>query len=91
MTDFFFSLLRVLIALGIVIVLILIILPHILPLFQRLRWIREDKESEVKLKRIIPLGRNIMLIELEIKGKLFVVALSEGAAEVIYKDENNNS
>lgn len=91
MTDFFLNLSRALIALGIVIVLILIVLPYALPLFQRLRWIREDKGSEVKLKRITPLGRNIMLIELEIKGKLFVVAVSEGAVEVIYKDEADSN
>lgn len=87
MTDFFFSLLRVLVALGIVIVLILITLPYLLPLLQRLRWTKEEKGSEVKLRRVIPLGRNMLLVELEIKGKLFVLALTEGAVEVVYRDE----
>ncbi len=89
MTDFFFSFLRALIALGIVIVLILIALPYLLPLLQRLRWTREEKGSEIKLKRVIPLGRNILLVELEIRGKLFVLAITEGAVEVVYKDEDN--
>ncbi|MEZ0338274.1 MAG: hypothetical protein ABWK02_08715 [Aquificaceae bacterium] len=91
MTDFFISLLRVLVALGIVIVLILITLPYLLPLLQRLKWTKEEKGSDVKLKRLIPLGRNMFVIELEIKGKLFVVAMSEGAVEVIYKDEADNT
>ncbi len=91
MTDFFFSFLRALIALGIVIVLILIALPYLLPLLQRLRWTREEKGSEIKLKRVIPLGRNILLVELEIRGKLFVLAITEGAVEVVYKDEDNTA
>ncbi|HAV40077.1 MAG TPA: hypothetical protein DCX31_03235 [Aquificaceae bacterium] len=91
MTDFFLSLLRVLVALGIVIVLILITLPYLLPLLQRIRWTKEEKGSDIKLKRLIPIGRNMFLIELEIKGKLFVVAMSEGAVEVIYKDEADNT
>lgn len=91
MTDFFISLLRVLVALGIVIVLILITLPYLLPLLQRIRWTKEEKGSDIKLKRLIPIGRNMFLIELEIKGKLFVVAMSEGAVEVIYKDEADNT
>ncbi|MEW6656660.1 MAG: hypothetical protein AB1353_07310 [Aquificota bacterium] len=91
MTDFFLSLLRVLVALGIVIVLILITLPYLLPLLQRLKWTKEEKGSDIKLKRLIPIGRNMFLIELEIKGKLFVVAMSEGAVEVIYKDEADNT
>lgn len=90
MTGFFFDFLRVLVALGIVIVLILITLPYLLPLLQRLKWAKEEKGSEVKLKRLIPLGKSMFLIELEIKGKLFVVAMSEGAVEVIYKDEADN-
>ena len=91
MTDFFISLLRVLVDLGIVIVLILITLPYLLPLLQRLKWTKEEKGSDVKLKRLIPLGRNMFVIELEIKGKLFVVAMSEGAVEVIYKDDVDNT
>ena len=91
MTDFFISLLRVLVALGIVIVLILITLPYLLPLLQRLKWTKEEKGSDVKLKRLIPLGRNMFVIELEIKGKLFVVAMSECAVEVIYKDDVDNT
>lgn len=89
MTDLFFSFLRALVALGIVIVLILITLPYLLPLLQRLRWTREEKGSEIKLRRVIPLGRNMLLVELEIKGKLFVLAITESAVEVVYKDEDN--
>ncbi len=89
MSDFFLSFLRALVALGIVIVLILITLPYLLPLLQRLRWTREEKGSEIKLRRVIPLGRNMLLVELEIRGKLFVLAITEGAVEVVYRDEDN--
>ncbi|MDW8095541.1 MAG: hypothetical protein RMI51_01935 [Aquificaceae bacterium] len=91
MTEFFLSLLRVLVALGIVIVLILLTLPYLLPLFQRLKWTRDDRDSQVRLRKVIPLGRSMFLIELEIKGRLFVVAMTEGAVEVLYKDEADNS
>ncbi len=89
MTDLFLSFLRVLVALSVVIFLILITLPYLLPLLQRLRWTREEKGSEIKLRRVIPLGRNILLVELEIRGKLFVLAITEGAVEVVYRDEDN--
>lgn len=87
MTEFLINFLRVLIALGIVIVLILLTLPYLLPLFQRLRWFREDKDSQVKLKKVMPLGRNMLLVEIEVKGRLIVVAMTEGAVEVLYSDE----
>ncbi|MDW8433311.1 MAG: hypothetical protein RMK35_00740 [Aquificaceae bacterium] len=91
MTEFFLSLLRVLVALGIVIVLILLTLPYLLPLFQKLKWTRDDRDSRVRLRKVIPLGRSMFLMELEIKGRLFVVAMTEGAVEVLYKDEADNS
>ncbi|MEJ5339853.1 MAG: hypothetical protein ACK42C_09110 [Aquificaceae bacterium] len=91
MTDFFLNLLRVLVALGIVIVLILITLPYLLPLLQRLRWTREERGSEVRLRRVIPLGKSMLLVELEIRGKLFVLALTDGAVEVVYRDEADNT
>ncbi|MEN3028123.1 MAG: hypothetical protein ABDH29_02650 [Aquificaceae bacterium] len=87
MTDFFFSLLRLLVALGIVVVLIFLTLPYLLPLLQRLKWSREERDTQVRLKRVIPLGRNMLLLEMEIKGKLFVVAMTEGSVEVVYRDE----
>ncbi|MFN7065542.1 MAG: hypothetical protein ACK4OF_05295 [Aquificaceae bacterium] len=90
MTDLSFSLLRVLIALAIVVIIILITLPYILPFIQRLKWIRSDKGSQIKLKGIIPIGRNAFLVELEIKGKLFIIAMGENFAKVIYKDEAGN-
>ncbi|MCS6876446.1 MAG: hypothetical protein NZM36_06275 [Aquificaceae bacterium] len=91
MTELFLSLLRVLVALGIVIVLILLTLPYLLPLFQKLKWTRDDRDSRVRLRKVIPLGRSMFLMELEIKGRLFVVAMTEGAVEVLYKDEADNS
>lgn len=91
MTEFFWSILRVLLALGIVIVLIFLTLPYILPIMQRLKGRMGEEGSNVKLKRIIPLGRNMLLVELEVRGKLILVAITEGAVEVIYKDEVDSS
>ncbi len=87
MTELFFSILRMLIALAIVVVVMLITLPYLLPLLQRFRWVKGDKDSQIKLKSVIPIGRNVFLVELEIKGKLFVIAMGEKFAEVVYKDE----
>lgn len=91
MTDLFFSLLRVLLSLAIVIVIILITLPYLLPLMQRFKWIKDSKDSHIKLKRAIPIGKNIFLVELEIKDKLFVLAISEKTIKIIYKDEIANT
>ncbi|MCS6997839.1 MAG: hypothetical protein N2648_01460 [Aquificaceae bacterium] len=87
MTDLFFNLLRLLVALGIVIVLIFLTLPYLLPLLQRLKWSREERDTQIRLKRVIPLGRNMLLLEIEIRGRLFVVAMTEGSVEVVYRDE----
>lgn len=90
MTELFFSLLRMLIALAIVVVIMLITLPYLLPLLQRIKWVKGDKDSQIKLKGIIPIGRNIFLVELEIRGKLYVMAIGEKFAKVVYKDEVSN-
>ncbi|RMH79541.1 MAG: hypothetical protein D6674_07490 [Acidobacteria bacterium] len=91
MTDFFVNLLRVFVVLGIVIVLILITLPYILPLLQRFSISAGGKEGIVKLKRIIPIGKGAYIVELEIKGKSYVLALTEGGVDVVYRDEDVNS
>lgn len=91
MNDLLVSLLRMLVALGIVIVLILITLPYLLPLLQRLSWTSRGKDSELKLRKIVPVGRSMFLVEFEVRGKLFVVAFTEGAVEVIYADDADTS
>ncbi|RMH01425.1 MAG: hypothetical protein D6699_06805 [Aquificota bacterium] len=87
MTDFLLEFFRILLALGIVLVLIFLLLPHMLPLISKIGP-KGEKDSSVKLKRIIPLGKGFMIVELEIKGRLYVVAFAEGAIKVLHKDEN---
>ncbi len=91
MNDLFLSLLRVLVSLAIVILLILIILPYLLPFIQKFKWMRNGKDSHIKLKNVIPISKNMFLVELEIKEKLFVVAINERTIKVIYKDEVDNT
>lgn len=88
MIDFLLEFLRLLVALGIVLVLIFLILPHLVPVLSRIGISKGEKESAVKLKRVIPLGKSHMIVEMEIKGKLYVVVLTEGAIEVLHKDED---
>lgn len=91
MSDLFIDFLRVLVSLAIVLVLILLVLPYLLPLLQRLKLAGKGEGSKVKLIRLIPVGRSFYIVELEVNGRLFVVAMTEGAVEVLYRDEEGAS
>jgi len=40
----------------------------------------------VKIKRIIPVAKNIFIAEIYIKNKLIVVCLTEKGADIIYRE-----
>jgi flagellar protein FliO/FliZ len=67
--DFFYSLLKVLLSLAIVVVLILLVVPYLHPLLTKLSL--KGKSGNVKVLSIVPLIRGAFLVELEVKGVLY--------------------
>jgi hypothetical protein len=82
--DLFYSLLKVLLSLAIVVVLILLVVPYLHPLLTRLSL--KGKSGNVKVLSIVPLMRGAFLVELEVKGVYMLILVSERGADVIYKD-----
>lgn len=82
--DLFYSLLKVLLSLAIVVVLILLVVPYLQPLLTRLSL--KGKSGNVKVLSIVPLMRGAFLVELEVKGVYMLILVSERGADVVYKD-----
>jgi flagellar protein FliO/FliZ len=82
--DLFYSLLKVLLSLAIVVVLILLVVPYLYPLLTRLSL--KGKSGNVKVLSIVPLVRGAFLVELEVKGVYMLILVSERGADVVYKD-----
>ncbi|WP_299197644.1 hypothetical protein [Thermocrinis sp.] len=82
--DFFYSLLKVLLSLAIVVVLILLVVPYLHPLLTRLSL--KGKSGNVKVLSIVPLIKGAFLVELEVKGVYMLILVSERGADVVYKD-----
>lgn len=82
--DFFYSLLKVLLSLAIVVVLILLVVPYLHPLLTKLSF--KGKSENVKVLSIVPLARGAFLVELEVKGVYMLILVSERGADVVYKD-----
>jgi flagellar protein FliO/FliZ len=82
--DLFYSLLKVLLSLAIVVVLILLVVPYLYPLLTRLSL--RGKSGNVKVLSIVPLMRGAFLVELEVKGVYMLILVSERGADVVYKD-----
>jgi hypothetical protein len=82
--DFFYSLLKVLLSLAIVVVLILLVVPYLHPLLTKLSL--RGKSGNVKVLSIVPLVRGAFLVELEVKGVYMLILVSERGADVVYKD-----
>jgi len=82
--DFFYSLLKVLLSLAIVVVLILLVVPYLHPLLAKLSL--KGKSGNVKVLSIVPLVRGAFLVELEVKGVYMLILVSERGADVVYKD-----
>ncbi len=84
MMDFFYSLLKVLLSLAIVVVLILLVVPYLHPLLTRLSL--RGKSGNVRVLSVVPLMRGAFLVELEVKGVYMLILVSERGADVVYKD-----
>jgi len=86
--DFFYSLLKVLLSLAIVIVLILIVIPYIQPMLVRFS-LKGRSKGNVKIINVLPLLRGAFIVELEVKGIYMVILITERGADVIHRDSAN--
>jgi flagellar protein FliO/FliZ len=82
--DLFYSLLKVLLSLAIVVVLILLVVPYLHPLLTRLSL--KGTSGNVRVLSIVPLIKGAFLVELEVKGVYMLILVSEKGADVVYKD-----
>ncbi len=85
MTDY---LLKLLVSLGVVLLAIVFLLPLFL---RRFYPIRGKGKGSFEVKKIAPLTKDIYIVELEVKGKTFVLCVSPKGADLIYRDEDEKS
>lgn len=82
MTEY---LLKLLVSLGIVILIVVLFLPFFLRRFYPLKG---KGKGSFEVKKIAPLSKDVYIVELEIKGKTFVLCVSPKGADLIYRDED---
>jgi len=86
--EFVEYLLRTALSLLIVVGAIVLILPILLRRFMGFRL--TSKGGSFEVKKIHPIGRNVYIVELEVKGETLLLCVSEKNAEVIYRENGNN-
>ncbi len=86
--EFAEYLLRTALSLLIVVGAIALILPIFLRRVTGFRF--TNKGGSFEVRKIHPVGRNVYIVELEVKGKTLLLCVSEKNAEVIYREDGNN-
>ncbi|MDQ7082639.1 MAG: hypothetical protein Q9N34_06580 [Aquificota bacterium] len=82
-------LIKVLLSLGVVILFLVLVLPLVLRrLFLGVRGTGKGNSFEVK--KVVPISRSVLLVELDIKGKTFILCVSERGADVIYREDGTS-
>ncbi|GEM_PF-1356718 len=80
---------RVLLSLGVVLIILFLALPWVL---KRLTGVKVlSGKGSFEVKKVTPLSKGIFIVELDIKGKTFVLCVSEKGADVIYREDGENS
>ncbi len=81
--------LKVALSLVIVILAVVFLLPFILRKSMGLRGFGGKGSFEVK--KVSAVAKNVFIVELEIKGRTFVLCVSEKGADVIYREDEYKS
>ena len=89
MMDFTEYLIKVFFSLLVVLVLLVLLLPYVLRRFAGLRGF--GGKGSFEIKKVSPITKNVFIVELEIKGKTYVLAVGEKGAEVIYREDDKGS
>ncbi len=82
-------LVKILLSLGIVILALVLVLPVVLRRFLLgVRGVGKGESFEVK--KVVPISKSVFLIELDIKGKTYILCVSEKGADVIYREDGTS-
>jgi len=83
--EFYEHALRVIVSLAVVVVIALLGLPYIARRFMGLKGMGSGDSFEVK--KVLPLSKNVSLVELKVKGKTLLLVVGERGADVIYRED----
>lgn len=86
--EFLLPFLKVLISLGIVIVVILLLLPYAGNYLLRLKGFSSEREAKFKVIKVQALTRDTYVAEIEIKGRTYILGISNKGIEIIYKEDD---
>lgn len=80
-------LIRVVISLLLVVVALLLLLPTILRRFTK----GLGGKGSFEIKKVSPISKNLFVVELEIKGKVYILVVGEKGADVIYREDDKDT
>lgn len=79
-------LIKLLISLGVVLLVLVLILPILLrKFFLGVRVFGKGGSFEVR--KVVPISRSVFLVELDIKGRTYILCVSDKGADVIYRED----
>ncbi len=89
--DFFLVALKVIVSLGIVLVILLLVMPYLGKYILRLKGFSAHSEGSFRIVKVQPLTRDTYIAEVEIKGKTYILAVSGGGVEIIYREDDKKA
>ena len=79
-------LVKLLISLGVVLLFLVLVLPFLVRrFFLGVKGFRGNGSFEVR--KVVPVSRSVLIVEIEVKGKTLIVCVSERGADVIYRED----
>ena len=82
-------LIKVVISLVIVLGAALILLPLILRRFMGIKGF--GGKGSFEIRKVSPISKNIFVVELEIKGRTYVLVVGEKGTDVIYREDDKDN
>ncbi|EDP76578.1 hypothetical protein [Hydrogenivirga sp. 128-5-R1-1] len=82
-------LVKVFLSLIVVVVAIVFLLPLVLRKSMGLKGF--GGKGSFELKKVSPITKNVFIVELEVKGRTYVLCISERGADVIYREDGTGS
>jgi hypothetical protein len=82
-------LVKVLVSLGLVLLVLVFVLPLVLRrFFLGVRGTGKGESFEVR--KVVPISRGVFIVELDIKGRTYILCVSERGADVIYREDGSS-
>ncbi len=81
-------LVKLLVSLGVVLIVLVLVLPYVIKkFFFGVKGF--GKEGHFEVRKVVPLSKGVLIVELEIRGKTFILCVSEKGADVIYREDGS--